>query len=171
MGEGRDFEGVVVSPSFERGIVYFISADHEDAPVKIGFTTRSIKSRIAGLQTGSHWPLRAVYAIGGDQRLEGLIHRMFDHHRLYGEWFGDRDAILRVVSRGMGDVAVDISPTPKKERALKRILVPRKVGGKKRGRPKSNKPKPWEGSGLSKSEYYRQQSVFRRQKALKEIGS
>jgi hypothetical protein len=31
-----------------------------------------------------------------------------------------------------------------------------------RGRPKSGKPRPWEGSGLSKSEYYR------RQKAAKE---
>jgi hypothetical protein len=31
-----------------------------------------------------------------------------------------------------------------------------------RGRPKSGKPRPWEGSGLSKSEYYR------RQKALKD---
>jgi hypothetical protein len=29
---------------------------------------------------------------------------------------------------------------------------------KKIGRPKSDKPKPWDGTGLSKSEYYRKKS-------------
>lgn len=32
------------------------------------------------------------------------------------------------------------------------------IPAKKMGRPKSDKPKPWDGTGLSKSEYYRQKS-------------
>jgi hypothetical protein len=31
-------------------------------------------------------------------------------------------------------------------------------GKKKIGRPKSDKPRPWDGTGLSKSEYYRKKS-------------
>jgi hypothetical protein len=31
-------------------------------------------------------------------------------------------------------------------------------GKKKIGRPRSDKPKPWDGTGLSKSEYYRKKS-------------
>jgi hypothetical protein len=32
------------------------------------------------------------------------------------------------------------------------------IPAKKMGRPKSDKPKPWDGTGLSKSEYYRKKS-------------
>jgi hypothetical protein len=32
------------------------------------------------------------------------------------------------------------------------------IPAKKMGRPKSDKPRPWDGTGLSKSEYYRKKS-------------
>lgn|GEM_PF-4696293 len=176
MGEGRDFEGAMVSAPGEKGIVYFISADHEDAPVKIGFTTRGLKNRIADLQTGNPSPLRAIFAIDGDQRLEGIIHRMFEHHRLYGEWFEGRDVIMRIVERAW-ESSLPLPSPPPPTRAP-RIVLPIKrrsamrapefpiqydapVRTGKRGRPRLNKPNIWESVGKTKSTYYRHRRALK----------
>jgi hypothetical protein len=52
----------------------------------------------------------------------------------------------------------NLRPAPEVTVKPKLEVVEAEPRAKKIGRPKSDKPKPWEGTGLSKSEYYRQKS-------------
>jgi hypothetical protein len=51
-----------------------------------------------------------------------------------------------------------LEPVPEATVKPKLGIVEAEPRTKKIGRPKSDKPKPWDGTGLSKSEYYRKKS-------------
>lgn len=72
--------------------VYFISREgSEDGPVKIGMTTKSVKSRLTMLQTGTPFKLKCLDHIEVDDGcaayFERAFHKMLSSKRLNGEWF------------------------------------------------------------------------------------
>jgi hypothetical protein len=52
-----------------------------------------------------------------------------------------------------GEKVLDPAPEATVAPKLEAVRAEKKIG-----RPKSGKPKPWDGTGLSKSEYYRKKS-------------
>lgn len=74
--------------------VYVISTVKDGqhvAPIKIG-QTKSVRSRLRSLQTGSPFELEVTFAFpiqGYDfaDALEGICHRVAKEYRLKGEWF------------------------------------------------------------------------------------
>ena len=66
--------------------VYFIE-NTENNSIKIGYTAKSVKSRLSQLQTGSSARLEVIKVINGDLSLETALHRKFSEYRLNGEWF------------------------------------------------------------------------------------
>lgn len=87
--------------------VYFIQAGKR-GPIKIG-VARNIRKRLDALQTASPYRLRLRASVFGDERTEAAYHRMFDEHRMSGEWFKparairtEIDTINRVKRRGEG---------------------------------------------------------------------
>jgi Meiotically up-regulated gene 113 len=69
------------------GRVYFVGANENDAPIKIGFTTGSADDRRRQLQTGHPLPLVLWAVLDADFRYERKIHDRFRASRLQGEWF------------------------------------------------------------------------------------
>jgi hypothetical protein len=51
--------------------------------------------------------------------------------------------------------APDVPVKPTLDELRERVA---EIPAKKMGRPKSDKPRPWDGTGLSKSEYYRKKA-------------
>ena len=82
--------------------VYFIE-NTETGRIKVGFTTGSITTRLATLQTGSDCELRLLGSVVADPRAgttEVQLHRRFSRWRHRGEWFtrdimSDVRALLR----------------------------------------------------------------------------
>jgi hypothetical protein len=70
-------------------VVYFISAAAKPRhPIKIGFSsTRSVRNRLAQIQTGYPYPLEILLVIEGTRDLEQEMHRALRAYRLRGEWF------------------------------------------------------------------------------------
>ena len=68
--------------------VYIIQAG-DPGPVKIGWCKDSYpKKRIAVLQVGCPEELEILYLIHPCARtFEGYLHKMFEKHRIRGEWF------------------------------------------------------------------------------------
>lgn len=69
-----------------RGPFIYVLQALPSTPVKVGYAT-DVQRRIAVLQTGNPYRLRALYVIPADQRLEGWLHRYMRDSRLGGEWF------------------------------------------------------------------------------------
>lgn len=79
-------------------MVYFIRAG-ASGPVKIGYTSRDIKQRLASLQCGHPEELLLLAAVSGDRTLEAELHQCFASHRLSGEWFSlGSEQVLEVVA-------------------------------------------------------------------------
>lgn len=76
--------------------VYFIEGPEEK--IKIG-VSRSVKSRMKQLQTGSPVELKLIRKIKvGEKITEQYFHNKFRKHRVHGEWFerkGKLDRFLR----------------------------------------------------------------------------
>jgi hypothetical protein len=73
----------------------------------------------------------------------------------------DKPQGFQKVRRFMNDDPENLAPAPEvpvKPRLDELREKIAEIPAKKMGRPKSGKPKPWDGTGLSKSEYYRQKS-------------
>jgi hypothetical protein len=79
----------------EAGSVYFVQQG-ELGPIKIGFS-KSVKTRLADLQTANPHKLRLLYSHPGDEDFERLLHTHLNEHRLQGEWFKPSDAVARVM--------------------------------------------------------------------------
>jgi hypothetical protein len=70
-----------------QGWVYFLQPAHRpDAPVKIGFSERSITNRLRNLQTASPDALVFLAALPGTRETERALHSRFAEHRICGEW-------------------------------------------------------------------------------------
>ena len=70
--------------------------------IKIGFTVKTVDSRIAGLQTGNPRtirPLATIHNVVPD--VEAALHTAFGEHHRTGEWF-DFDALTSLAERAGG---------------------------------------------------------------------
>jgi hypothetical protein len=67
--------------------VYLIQKEPPEGPVKIGYTRRSAKQRLAHGQTFSPEPLSILAESPASQALERQLHRYFEPLRIHGEWF------------------------------------------------------------------------------------
>jgi hypothetical protein len=74
------------------GVVYFITCDHPDFPIKIGFATDLIP-RIAAVQTSLPYQVKILHTTPGNRLMERDIGRQFEKHRIRGEWFS-REPVL-----------------------------------------------------------------------------
>lgn len=81
-----------------KGFVYFITADHDEWPVKIGFTEKLNSVRISGLQTGSPRKLVMLASLPGTYQDERFLHRKFAAHRLTGEWFSRTPELMALIA-------------------------------------------------------------------------
>lgn len=68
------------------GKVYFIRQGGA-GPVKIGYTMRSLRARLRGLQTASAEPLVVLATVTGTLCTEQSFHAQYSHLRIRGEWF------------------------------------------------------------------------------------
>ena len=69
----------------KNGFVYFIG-NIEAGVVKIGFS-KNPKSRISGIQTGTHLMLSILKVVEGNYGIEKQYHRKFSRQRIRGEWY------------------------------------------------------------------------------------
>jgi len=86
-------------------VVYLIRSGESDA-FKIGYA-RNVAQRISELQCGSPDLLTLVASTFGAAKLEGRMHRMFQQHRIRGEWFRFDEAQL-VIVRGVFARTVEV---------------------------------------------------------------
>lgn len=68
--------------------------------VKIGFTTRSVASRVAGLQTGCPHLIEVLELIPGTRATEAHLHMRFNDYRAAGEWFRNEGAVAEWIEGG-----------------------------------------------------------------------
>lgn len=78
--EKRDFTVIGQQP----GWVYVVGFSNY---VKIGFTSKSVESRIASLQTGCPETLSVFSAFRGSKQYEAHLQRRFISFKTQGEWF------------------------------------------------------------------------------------
>jgi hypothetical protein len=67
--------------------VYFVQSDSPNGPVKIGYTGRRVKERMAEGQTFAHQELTLLAETYGTMADEVKLHRLFAPLRVRGEWF------------------------------------------------------------------------------------
>ena len=77
------------------GYIYLIK-DSSNETFKIG-RIKDINKRIKTLQTGNCTELELIFSFKTDYaaRLESMLHRRFEHYRLYNEWFRLPEDIVR----------------------------------------------------------------------------
>lgn len=75
--------------------VYFIQSG-DGGPIKIGYST-NVAVRLADLQTASPHDLTLLASLPGGPKLEKVIHRGFDEHRIKGEWFRPAEDLLTFI--------------------------------------------------------------------------
>lgn len=75
-------------------VVYFLAAGPF---VKIGFTGRSVQSRIDQMKTGCPYEIHLLATIPGDYKKERELHQKFDQHRAHLEWFFAADEIINYI--------------------------------------------------------------------------
>ncbi|MEZ2132531.1 MULTISPECIES: GIY-YIG nuclease family protein [unclassified Sinorhizobium] len=78
----------IINAANDNGVgsyVYFIT---DGEAIKIG-KANNPKSRLSGLQTSHHKPLRILALIPGSEETERALHWKFERHRIRGEWFKD----------------------------------------------------------------------------------
>tara|TARA_R110000868_G_C10811469_1_gene757886 strand:+ start:237 stop:1196 length:960 start_codon:yes stop_codon:yes gene_type:complete len=99
------------------GLVYFVSGPGKTDAIKIGWASKSVADRVAGLQVGSPVELRALAAVGAFAAFERWCHREFADDRMYGEWFKRTPRLMSFIGRlrDAGDVT---SLTPTELRAM-----------------------------------------------------
>ena len=79
--------------------LYLLSVydNHGERFYKIGFTKKSVESRVKQLQTGNYSKIEIDYVYESDDyivSIESRLHKHFDSKRISGEWFDlDREDI------------------------------------------------------------------------------
>jgi hypothetical protein len=69
----------------DTGVVYFIQAGK--GPIKIGYTAKPPRQRLAALQSTNAERLELLAVIPGNRALEQRMHYVFKKGRILGEWF------------------------------------------------------------------------------------
>ena len=167
----------------DAGVVYFVSGSADDAPIKIGYASRSAEERIKALQTGSAFKLEVLAEVEGDYPLETKFHKLFSAHRLHGEWFRRTPEIMAAIEVLRATRRVrDGIPNTRRDVSLRQgsSAVRGSGGGKgepdrgqgmatenapkatRKGRPleserhlTTEQTKPWVASGMSRRTWYR----------------
>lgn len=85
LSEYRAQHGIEEPPAKTPGYVYFIL--DKDGRVKIGYSARSPRKRMATLQTAHAGTLRLLGFMRGDKSSERELHNRFAHLHIRGEWF------------------------------------------------------------------------------------
>jgi hypothetical protein len=91
----------ILSSSRDESIVYIVRVSSD--AVKIGFTRKSVRNRIAKFENGNPNAIQTVASFPGDRQLETSLHRVFRKHRLKNrrELFTINDdigALVRILS-------------------------------------------------------------------------
>jgi len=80
-------------------IVYFITGDEDNHPIKIGRSeclTR-LRTRLKNIQNMSPVKIKCLGIINGPLHLESELHDKFKDIRLWGEWFKKTDELLAYI--------------------------------------------------------------------------
>ena len=80
------------------GIVYFMTCDAPDYPIKIGFSMDP-KVRIQSMRTSSPYRFIVLATIEGTRRTERRMLQAFKAQRLRGEWFSRSPALMEAIER------------------------------------------------------------------------
>lgn len=70
--------------------LYLLKCDFGDEVLyKIGFTKRSVESRLKELKTGNANDIKiiSVYSSKWSIKIESILHRLYNSKRVNGEWF------------------------------------------------------------------------------------
>lgn len=159
------------------GLVYVIGPEASTAPVKIGFTSNTVEERLSALSIGSPVLLIVVAAIKASNVVERHIHKMCRIHRLHGEWFERKGAVIDVINMMMTDpealtiieqTVIEKTIPHHHERHQRQLMPlphtepppsPLKRG---RGRPRRIEGYPGQSCGLSRAQWYRRDRAERR---------
>lgn len=79
------------------GLVYFVSADFPEFPIKIGFTQKLSEIRARDIQTGCPYKLVPLGAFAGTYGDENALHKRFAAQRLEGEWFSRSPELMDLI--------------------------------------------------------------------------
>lgn len=80
-------------PRLPMGTVYYVACC-ETERLKIGYTSKSVESRLKNLQTGSAGQLMVMATRPGTKEDESFLHNYFASQRLHGEWFEMNEALF-----------------------------------------------------------------------------
>ena len=94
----RDLRRKRAAPAPDSQKVYFMRQG-DFGPIKIGWTTTTMKRRLHTLKVASPWPLVVLLVIPGDRALESSLHEKFSHLRLRGEWFLPAPELMNEIER------------------------------------------------------------------------
>lgn len=83
---------------WQEGMVYFVAAGTgKRFRIKIGWTSRSPRTRLSQLQVGNPERLELLGCIPGPQSMEAQLHSDFVSCAVGGEWFRPNDALLELI--------------------------------------------------------------------------
>jgi transposase len=99
----------------KRGRVYFLQGV-DGGCIKIGFTSRDTRERLADLQTGSPVLLRILHVVPGSKADESAAHARFAASHSHGEWFRPTADLLSFISAACTDL--DTMTPPRQLRLL-----------------------------------------------------
>jgi hypothetical protein len=72
------------------GFIYLLECSNDDSTLyKIGYTKKSVKSRIDKLQTGNPYQIREIanFESSHGRRVESTLHNLYKHKNIKNEWF------------------------------------------------------------------------------------
>lgn len=92
---------VTRTPPSLKSVLYFVTCDLENFPVKIG-STRYLPSRLKGIQTSLPYRVVVLAAVPGTEEDEKRLHSQFAPARLRGEWFRRTPEIMKHVDHMRG---------------------------------------------------------------------
>jgi hypothetical protein len=101
-------------------VLYFISSESPDYPVKIGYTAADPKHRARELQTASPERLIVLAACDGERKHEIELHEEFAADRLIGEWFKRTPRLMDAIEKFGAEGYSKIAPRPYAEPATVR---------------------------------------------------
>ena len=76
--------------------IYFIQCG-KNGPIKIGYTIKNPKERMAELQTACPYKLVLLWIYKGSDYTEASIHEELKHERIRGEWFRPGEDVLSFI--------------------------------------------------------------------------
>ncbi len=101
-------------------MIYFIQSD---GPIKIGYTSKRVESRLSSIQIGIYHTLVILGTMSGNQKKEKEIHRHFEQFHIRGEWFKNSDELLAFIKTNASPYKPKRVDKPKRveRRVIRRI--------------------------------------------------